>query len=96
MQVLRIITSILQNSGNLLIMEIVVNSLSIPPHHQGWLGRPPTDQDWEDHRRIITELYIQEGRKLSDVIEFMGRERGFFATYVSLLFSLSLTTLWKS
>jgi hypothetical protein len=35
---------------------------------------------WEKHRAIIKELYINKGKRLKDVIEIMKRDHGFNAT----------------
>lgn len=48
------------------------------------LIRPETDQDWEDHRARITELYWEQDKDLGDVIDQMKEERRFLATQVSL------------
>jgi uncharacterized protein YicC (UPF0701 family) len=39
------------------------------------MGRP-----WEKHRAELTRLYIDEGKKLDDVMEEMAREFNFCAS----------------
>lgn len=36
-------------------------------------------QNWEQHRATIKRLYIDEGRKLNDIVEIMKREHDFVA-----------------
>jgi hypothetical protein len=38
-------------------------------------------EDWDIHRRTITEMYETENMKLQDVMKIMEREHNFYATY---------------
>lgn len=38
--------------------------------------------DWDQHRDVITALYINQGKTLAQVIGIMGMVHGFHATYV--------------
>ncbi|KAL0931268.1 uncharacterized protein CTRU02_214003 [Colletotrichum truncatum] len=44
------------------------------------LRRPETEQDWEDQRARITELYWEQDKDLNDVIEIMQQQYRFLAT----------------
>ncbi len=49
---------------------------------QAALRRPwATGADWNSHRALITRLYRDEDRTLTDVMEIMERRHGFYATY---------------
>jgi hypothetical protein len=41
---------------------------------------PPSAKDWENHRRIFTDLYRVENKTLDQVMEIMKNEYGFKAT----------------
>lgn len=49
------------------------------------LFRPEKPQDWEDRKKIITQLYWAEDRELPEVIELMKEQYQFSATYVPSL-----------
>ena len=42
----------------------------------------PKSNDWEVYRPLITRLYIDEGRKLSEVIERLKTENKVLVTYI--------------
>jgi hypothetical protein len=42
--------------------------------------RQPTKTDWINHRTIITQLYIDEGRSMNDMRTIMERKYKFKAT----------------
>jgi hypothetical protein len=48
---------------------------------RNWRSREPvTAEDWEDHRALITQLYITENRSLKEVMRIMKENFGFAAT----------------
>jgi hypothetical protein len=40
-----------------------------------------TDTDWEDQKRTIFQLYIQEGRSAKDVVEILAGDFAFKTRY---------------
>lgn len=44
-------------------------------------SNPPNKKDWETYRVIITRLYLDENKSLSDVKKIMEVEHEFFASY---------------
>lgn len=46
-------------------------------------GKPRiySESDWDAQRTLIKQLYDAENRPLKEVVEILGRTRGFFATY---------------
>ena len=73
-------------------MEAFVSRSSMDPPIT--TKRPRSARDWGDHQETITRLYSRDGSKLSEVMEVMEKEYGFYATYVGF-FSLlrGLTSL---
>lgn len=43
------------------------------------LGLPKDESDWNSFKDIITELYIGRNEKLSNVIDLMYENHGFWA-----------------
>jgi hypothetical protein len=48
------------------------------------LVRPESDQDWDDRRSIIEQLYWNENQTLPQVRDIMTRNHGFLARYTPL------------
>jgi hypothetical protein len=44
----------------------------------------PTAADWERHRPIIKHLYVNEKKKLKEVVDIMASQHGHHATFVCL------------
>jgi hypothetical protein len=46
-------------------------------------GKPRiySERDWDAQRALIKQLYDAENRPLKEVVDILGRTRGFFATY---------------
>ncbi|KAH8666843.1 hypothetical protein BX600DRAFT_462653 [Xylariales sp. PMI_506] len=38
-------------------------------------------EDWELHKETIKELWWDQNKHLRDVVDIMGKEHGFYATY---------------
>jgi len=45
--------------------------------HKKWAS----ERDWDKHRPTITRLYVSENRKLWQLVDYMSKEHGFYATY---------------
>ncbi|TQV92139.1 ankyrin repeat protein [Cordyceps javanica] len=62
-------------------MELVASDASGPPHHSAddGVARPQPEQ-WESHRATIEALYVDQRKKLEQVIKIMGEVHNFHAT----------------
>lgn len=54
--------------------------VKLPPYVKPPANYPPTARDWENHRRVFTQLYSVENKTLDQVMEIMKNEYGFKAT----------------
>lgn len=54
--------------------------VKLPPYVKPPSNYPPTARDWENHRRVFTQLYSVENKTLDQVMEIMKNEYGFKAT----------------
>lgn len=69
-------------------MSAVIDPL---PQSGRWRERDDvTVKDWEACRQIFVQLYIEENRKLEEIMETMRTAYGFTATYVQGEWSVAM------
>ena len=61
----------------------------LPGRHVSTADKPSskehTEDEWEAKKGLVRRLYIQENRKLSEVMSILENKHGFAATQVELL-----------
>ncbi len=63
------------------VVVISTDSTPSPTSDSARRGAPYVDEaEWDRHRALITNLYIGQDKRLTDVMEIMRREYGFDAT----------------
>jgi hypothetical protein len=80
--------AVLALEGNIPGSSPIMSTLTVPqqPLGQGQSsgsGRPRRrDLNWDDHKASLKSMYLDNNKKLEDIMEFMQKEQDFTATWV--------------